>query len=103
MAMPLLIIIGQLGTMLLIGLWHGVTWNFVAWGLWHGVGLYVHNRYLDFMKPRLAALDARPQLKRFADALGTLITFHYVALGWVWFALPNAELSLKVFAKLMGG
>ena len=25
MAMPLIIIIGQLGTMLLIGLWHGVT------------------------------------------------------------------------------
>ena len=28
----LIILIGQVGTMLLIGLWHGVTWNFVAWG-----------------------------------------------------------------------
>jgi D-alanyl-lipoteichoic acid acyltransferase DltB (MBOAT superfamily) len=102
MAMPLIIIIGQLGTMLLIGLWHGVTWNFVAWGLWHGVGLYLHNRYLDFMKPRLAALDERPQLKRLTDVFGMLITFHYVALGWVWFALPNVELSLKVFGKLFG-
>lgn len=103
MAMPLIIIIGQLGTMLLIGLWHGVTWNFVVWGLWHGVGLYIHNRYLDIMKPRLAALEDRPQLKQLADVLGMLITFHYVALGWVWFALPNMELSLKVFAKLLGG
>ncbi|MBI4630239.1 MAG: MBOAT family protein [Chloroflexi bacterium] len=100
MAMPLIIVIGQLGTMLLIGLWHGVTWNFIAWGLWHGIGLYAHNRYLDFMKPRLVALDNRPQLKRLADALGTAITFHYVALGWVWFALPNVELSLRVFGKL---
>ncbi|MEK9162575.1 MAG: MBOAT family O-acyltransferase, partial [Chloroflexota bacterium] len=102
MAMPLIIIIGQLGTMLLIGLWHGVTWNFVAWGLWHGVGLYLHNRYLDFMKPRLAALDERPQLKRLTDVFGMLITFHYVALGWVWFALPSVDLSLKVFGKLYG-
>ncbi len=102
MAMPLIIIIGQLGTMLLIGLWHGVTWNFVAWGLWHGVGLYIHNRYLDFMKPRLAALDERPQLKRLADSLGVLITFHYVALGWAWFALPDVELSIRVFQKLFG-
>lgn len=103
MAMPLIIILGQLGTMLLIGLWHGATWNFVAWGLWHGVGLYIHNRYLDFMKPRLTALDERPQLKRLADSLGVLITFHYVALGWAWFALPNVELTLRVFQRLLGG
>jgi D-alanyl-lipoteichoic acid acyltransferase DltB (MBOAT superfamily) len=102
MSMSLIIVIGQLGTMLLIGLWHGVTWNFVAWGLWHGVGLYLHNRYLDFMKPRLAALDERPQLKRLADMLGMVLTFHYVALGWVWFALPTVELSIRVFQKLFG-
>ena len=33
---------------------------------------------------------------------GTLLTFHYVALGWVWFALPNLALSLRVFAQLFG-
>ena len=26
--------------MLLIGLWHGGTWNFIVWGLWHGLGLW---------------------------------------------------------------
>ena len=77
--------------------------NFVAWGLWHGVGFTLHNRYLDFMKPRLVTLDERPQLKRLTDVFGMLITFHYVALGWVWFALPNMELSFKVFGKLFGG
>src|SRR5205814_2493667 len=28
-------------TMLLGGLWHGASWNFVIWGLLHGVGLAV--------------------------------------------------------------
>ena len=38
----LIILITQLTTMLLIGLWHGISVNFVIWGLWHGVGLFFH-------------------------------------------------------------
>jgi alginate O-acetyltransferase complex protein AlgI len=97
-----IILIGQAGTMVLIGLWHGVTWNFAAWGVWHAVGLFAHSRYAEFARPRLAWLDARPALRRAATVAGTLLTFHYVALGWVWFALPNLALSLRVFAKLFG-
>jgi D-alanyl-lipoteichoic acid acyltransferase DltB (MBOAT superfamily) len=95
-------LIGQVGTMLLIGLWHGVTWNFVAWGAWHALGLFVHNRWADFMKPRAASLENRPLLKRAAHVVGVLLTFHYVALGWVWFALPSLELAGRVFGKLIG-
>ncbi len=92
-----IIFVGQASTMLLIALWHGITPNFVAWGLWHAVGLFVHNRWADFAKSR--------DLARFAAAgkvLGPLLTFHYVALGWVWFALPNLGLSLQTFARMVG-
>ncbi len=98
----LIILIGQAGTMVLIGLWHGVTWNFAAWGVWHALGLFVHSRWADFARPRLAGLDARPNLKRVATAASTLFTFHYVALGWVWFALPSLSLAGRVFGKLFG-
>jgi len=98
----LIILIGQAGTMVLVGLWHGVTWNFAAWGVWHAVGLFVHGRYAEFARPRLAWLEARPGLKRALGALGALLTFHYVALGWVWFALPDPTLSLRVLGRLFG-
>jgi alginate O-acetyltransferase complex protein AlgI len=39
MPAPVMIALTQIATMLLIGFWHGVTWNFALWGLWHGVGL----------------------------------------------------------------
>ena len=97
-----IILIGQLTIMLLIGLWHGVTWNFVAWGLWHGAGLFLHNRWADYTKPRASQLDGRPRLKRAAHWLGVVVTFHFVALGWVWFALPTLDLALAVFARLFG-
>ena len=100
-----IIFIGQTGTMLLIGLWHGITWNFVAWGLWHAIGLFAHNRWTDYTRKRAAqteAAPAAPRRQRAMDIIGVVLTFHYVALGWVWFALPNMELSLAVFRKLIG-
>ena len=94
--------ITQLSTMLLIGLWHGVTWNFVLWGAWHGLGLLAQNRFTDWMKPRYAALAGKPRLQSAVTILTTLLTFHYVALGWVFFALPDPALSLRVLARLGG-
>jgi D-alanyl-lipoteichoic acid acyltransferase DltB (MBOAT superfamily) len=97
-----IILIGQVSTMLLIGLWHGVTGNFALWGLWHGLGLFVHNRWVEATRARLAILDRRPRLQRGLSIAGALLTFHYVALGWVWFALPSVERSWNVFQKLFG-
>lgn len=102
LAPALVILLTQLGTMLLIGLWHGVTWNFVLWGAWHGMGLFVQNRYSEWMKPRLGFLEGRPWLRRTFTVLGVLLTFHYVALGWVWFALPTPASALHFLGLLAG-
>ncbi len=98
----MMILIGQLATMLLIGLWHGVTLNFILWGAWHGLGLFLQNRWSDFIRLRFPALQ---QNARFQSALqfgGVLLTFHFVALGWVFFALSDPSLSWQVFMKLFG-
>jgi D-alanyl-lipoteichoic acid acyltransferase DltB (MBOAT superfamily) len=97
------ILIGQLSTMALIGLWHGVTWNFLIWGVWHGLGLFIHNRWSDWMRPRLVPpAEPRPLLKGALQFGGWLLTFNFVALSWVWFALPSVSLSVSVFQKLAG-
>ncbi len=96
----IIILAGQLSTMLLIGLWHGITWNFALWGLWHALGLFVHNRWSEWTRPRLAALSG--VRRRLLDLGGVVLTFHYVTLGWVWFALPDPLTSWQVFLKLMG-
>jgi len=96
----LIILAGQAGTMLLIGLWHGVTWNFAAWGLWHAAGLFAHNRWSEWVRPRLAILEMPSRLQRVVSLTSWLLTFHYVVLGWVWFAMPDLDLSISVFHKL---
>lgn len=90
----------QASTFVLIGLWHGVTWNFVIWGLWHGLGLFIQNRWSDFIRPRMAAVGEGP--RRWLGALSWLLTFNYVALGWVWFTLPTPQMAAQVLARLVG-
>jgi D-alanyl-lipoteichoic acid acyltransferase DltB (MBOAT superfamily) len=98
-----IILITQASTMVLIGLWHGITWNFAIWGLWHGLGLFVQNRWSALIQPHTAWLDQRPIPKGIVTVVGTLLTFNFVALGWVWFAMPTLQSALIVFGKLLGG
>jgi alginate O-acetyltransferase complex protein AlgI len=96
------VLVCQTATMVTIGLWHGVTLNFVIWGLWHGAGLFVHKLWSDRTRKWFISLRDKPDQKRAWTAAGWFITFHYVTLGWVWFALPEVSQSVDVFGKLIG-
>jgi D-alanyl-lipoteichoic acid acyltransferase DltB (MBOAT superfamily) len=95
-----MLLLGQLATMLLIGLWHGVTVNFVLWGAWHGLGLFLQNRWSEFARTRFTSTS--PRLQSALQVGGVLLTFHFVALGWVFFALSAPSLSWQVVRKLIG-
>jgi len=64
------------GTMLLGGLWHGASVNFLIWGALHGAML-VGERLWGLARP--AGLPKAPVW------LGRLYTFHLVTVAWVFF------------------
>ncbi len=98
------VLVTQVATMMVIGLWHGITLNFVIWGVWHGIGLWVHKLYTDRTRVFYQELKDKPPIYQQAINIGaTLLTFHFVALGWVWFALPDVGTSLNVLRRLLGG
>ncbi|MBU1445694.1 MBOAT family protein [Patescibacteria group bacterium] len=76
--------------MAIIGLWHGSSLNFLAWGLYHAVLLAVYN--LTFRKWKL-------QNKAFG-VLGILVTFHLVTFGWIFFATDSLQNSLIAIGKI---
>jgi D-alanyl-lipoteichoic acid acyltransferase DltB (MBOAT superfamily) len=97
-----MILFGQISVMLLIGLWHGLNWNFAIWGLWHAAGLFINGQWSEWLRARQAT---RPLPERLQPALrlaGWALTFQYVTLGWVWFALPDTSSALRVFGLLFG-
>ncbi|MEK6753213.1 MAG: MBOAT family O-acyltransferase [Chloroflexota bacterium] len=100
LSMPMMILLTQVATMLLIGFWHGVTWNFTLWGLWHGLGLFIHNRWSDMTKAKAATWAGTPAKQAVLNISGILLTFHFVAFGWIFFALSSPVASWQVLLKL---
>jgi alginate O-acetyltransferase complex protein AlgI len=94
------VFITQMTTMGVIGLWHGMTLNFLIWGAWHGLGLFIHKRWTDRTRARYMRLNDRQ--KRAVMVVSWFVTFHYVVIGWVWFALPDVGQSARVLARLVG-
>lgn len=98
----LMVFIGQIATMILIGLWHGTTIGFIIWGLWHGLGLFIQNRWSAWSRSRMPAWGTSPVGASVLNVLGVLLTFHFVSLGWLFFTFQDTRLAWDVMLKLIG-
>lgn len=84
-------------TMLLGGLWHGSSWNFVIWGAIHGGALAVERFVSAAARQRGFKLDLPPEL---IPILQWFATFHVVCLSWVFFRAESFGAALDVLAQL---
>ncbi len=94
------VMVTQVATMGLIGLWHGITWNFLLWGLWHAIGLFIHDRWTSYARSRWPSLALSPTMSRVSGILGAVITFNYVSLGWLFFGLSTPQLAWRALGML---
>ena len=75
---------------LLCGLWHGASWNFIAWGLFHGGFLIVERAGLARVLGRL------PRVARHAYLLSVVMA------SWILFRVENLH-DVPVFARAVLG
>jgi alginate O-acetyltransferase complex protein AlgI len=76
---------------LLVGLWHGANWTFVAWGVYHGA-LLIFERVSG---RRFLEAAPRPALQR-------ALTLLLVVLGWVLFRATDLAHAGSFYAALCG-
>ena len=82
-------------TMLLGGLWHGASWNFVVWGALHGGALAFE---------RVTNLPDRIEVAGTAiKVLAWFATFNLVTVIWVFFRSRSFGTTREVFGALLGG
>jgi alginate O-acetyltransferase complex protein AlgI len=81
--------VNLMATMLLAGLWHGASWNFVLWGGLHGVGLVTHAHYRRWFPPL-------PRL--LAQALTMLV----VLVAWVPFRAGGFGDTMRMLTGMAG-
>ena len=79
-------------TMLLGGLWHGASWNFVIWGGLHGIYLIIHKIVLKNRKIGSNNLKTF----NFIDVFKILTTYLLVLLTWLFFRAKNFT-DVKIF------
>lgn len=80
-----------LTVMLLGGLWHGASWNFVIWGGLHGVLLAAER-----------AVPGRSLWWRLPGVVQVACTFTLVSLAWVLFRAPDLPGAMDYYARLVG-
>ncbi len=78
-------------TMLLGGLWHGASWNFVVWGGIHG-GMLAFER-----------TQGKTSLyHRLPPVLKTALTFIIILITWIFFRARDLSAALAYLGRLVG-
>lgn len=75
-------------TMVLGGLWHGASWNFVIWGALHGTMLGINRAW------QRAKLPGVPRV------VAVLLTFHFVCFAWIFFRAPTFAHATVVIGRI---
>ena len=81
-------------TMLIGGLWHGASWNFVLWGLLHGIYLAIHKFYLRGRKLSIN-LDYNSWSRVLEGFWGIILTNVLVLFAWVFFRSKDLSLAFE--------
>jgi alginate O-acetyltransferase complex protein AlgI len=107
-------------TMILGGLWHGASWNFVIWGTLHGLALAVTRAWQRWRAARRnvplgpegesAPLPSRrgsspsPQTGSWYGRIAsTFLTFHYVCFAWIFFRAPTFAHAKLMLSRIASG
>lgn len=97
-------------TMLLGGLWHGASLNFILWGGLHGIFLCVDKMWkalcptfspLSYLPHKGKAETSRPWYAFPILFIGGLITFHLVAACWILFRAPSFNIAQQVCDQIL--
>jgi alginate O-acetyltransferase complex protein AlgI len=98
--------LGLYASMLTMGLWHYVNFNWAAWGLYHGTGLIAVSRWEKVRKKRFAKKwrkMGRPRWTYLLTPSGYVATFIFVALGYSFVSTSTITQGAKIFGWAVAG
>lgn len=81
--------------MLLGGLWHGASWNFVVWGALHGAYLGIHK----IIRDRFPKLVGNFFNTKIGIVVSIIVTQYFVFLAWIAFRVQNTDVMYYAMTK----
>jgi alginate O-acetyltransferase complex protein AlgI len=79
-------------TMVIGGLWHGASWNFVIWGALHGIGLATVRLW--------QAQTGTSKASGIWRYLSIFVTFHFVTFTWIFFRASTLDNALAILSRV---
>ncbi|MCY6957732.1 MBOAT family O-acyltransferase [Clostridium brassicae] len=76
---------------LVIGLWHGASWNFIAWGIWNGVFVIISK-----------IINKKRWYIKTPSFIRRTITMSIVTLGWVLFRANGLMDAINYLSIMFG-
>jgi len=81
-----------MATMVLGGLWHGASWNFVIWGALHGIALCVHKIFRSVVKNKKGTAVG--------NVISILLTYVFVCVCWVPFRSTDTAITFEIIERM---
>ncbi len=78
-------------TFLICGLWHGAAWGFIVWGALHGAAISLE---------RVLRLPQKVRKTAGRRAVGRILAFHYICLGWIFFRSGRLDTAVAVLTQI---
>jgi len=92
------LVVALMGTMLLGGLWHGASWNFVLWGAVHGLLLLIH-RSLTKSNIIKSGFERAPITMLIS---GWIITQYLIFMTWLIFRVEDTSMLIRSLKTFIG-
>jgi alginate O-acetyltransferase complex protein AlgI len=86
--------------MLLGGLWHGASWNFVFWGGLHGFALAIHKLWLELDINIFPKKQRSKIFNLFTKLVSWLSTYLFVSFAWIFFRSQDFSTSKIIILKI---
>lgn len=86
--------------MLLGGLWHGASWNFVIWGGLHGAWLAAERMASPLKQPSWLHIS-HPAGSWLLANLQRVLVFHGVCLTWIFFRAMTLHDAISVLLRIV--
>ncbi|WP_299084265.1 MBOAT family O-acyltransferase [uncultured Paraglaciecola sp.] len=90
--------LGAIATMLIIGVWHELSFKYVVWGAYHGLGIVVWQLFQKF-KPQLPALPTI--ISPITYVLSVLLTLNFVWFGFNIVSYPTIFEGFAAMGKVL--
>jgi len=90
-----------IASMVVLGLWHELSWRYLAWGLYHGAGIALW-RAFQRVKGRLPRFAGRGSgaVRLAAEAGSYMLTMNFVLLSFAITKEPDMRAALSVYRAI---